>query len=175
MLISGSLQECISAARTLGIDKIGAHYDGKKIEDVIYRMCSPPSAPPAFPYLVTSDVLDSVQDADLVTISNFRKAKNMLKKKHKDRLGLEFVVAAARKMSGEGVARWLGDLKDAYSFCESSGGQFILSSGARSPSEMISGRSFDAILNEIGVHHDRHWQDLDKWLSDVLSRKVLVK
>ena len=138
-------------------------------------MRAPPSAPPAFPYLVTSDAVDSLQAGDLVTISNFRKVKNVLKKKHKDRLGLEFIIAPARKMSGEGVAQWIGDLQDAYSFCKSSGCQFIVSSGASSPSEMISGRCFDAILTEVGIDSDRYWQDLDKWLSGVLSRKVSVK
>jgi hypothetical protein len=158
----------------LGIDKIGC-YNNEKNQDVIHRFHVPPAAPPPFPYLVAVDKLDSIQTADLVTIPNFQRAKNTLKKTRKHGLGVEFLLSPARKMSGQAVAKWFGELLEAYAFCEDSGCQFIVSSGAGNPSEMISGRSFDAILTEVGVDPQTYWCGLEKWLCDVAGQKVIVK
>lgn len=145
------------------------------MEGVVYRIKAPPLSAPRFDYVVVSDRFDPGKPLDLVTISNFHRAKSSLKKRTKKDLGVEFLVSEARKMSGEGVAKWLGDLREAYSFCKSSGCQFIISSGAESPLEMVSGKSFDAILTEVGIDSHGYWKDLDLWLRNVLSRKVTLK
>ena len=128
-----------------------------------------------FPYLSVSDKVDSLIFADLITISSFRKAKASLKKKLKVGLGIEFLLHPARKMNAEELSKWFAELREAYIYCESSGCQFILSSGARSPIEMISGRSFDEILTEVGIDYHKHWRDLDRWLSSILAKKVIMK
>jgi RNase P/RNase MRP subunit p30 len=128
-----------------------------------------------FPYLSVSDNVNSLQSADLITISNFRNAKASLKKKLKEGLGIEFLLHPARKMDAEDLSKWFAELREAYTFCESSGCQFILSSGARWPIEMISGRSFDEILTEVGIDYHKHWSDLDRWLTSILAKKVITK
>lgn len=169
------MQECALAAKALGIDRIGGSYDGKVIKDVVYRSSSVLSKPMNFPYLSVSDKVDSLQSADLITISSFRKAKASLKKKLRVGLGIEFLLHPARKMNAEGLSKWFAELREAHIFCKSSGCQFILSSGAKLPIEMISGRCFDEILIEVGIDYHKHWRDMDKWLSSILAKKVIVK
>lgn len=144
------------------------------IPGILYRLQGPAAHASSFPYLVVSDRQDFDQSPDLVTLASFHKAKGILKKKVREGLGLEFVIGRVRKMTGESAAKWFGDLRDAYAFCESSGAQFILSSGATSPHELVSGRSFDEILDELGIDHGRYWRQLELWLQEALSRKVVT-
>ena len=154
---------------------IGGCYDGTIIKDVVYRSSKAFSSPTHFPCLLVSVSVESHQSADLVTISNFRRAKAPLKKIAKEGLGVEFLLHHARKMNGEELAKWFTELREAYAFCESSGCQFVLSSGASFPVEMVSGRSFDEILAELGIDSRSHWRGMERWLSSVLAQKVVVK
>jgi hypothetical protein len=165
----------VHAAKQIGIDRIGASYDGKVTENVIYRNPGLSPVPNTFPYIVVAGEVGLLQDADLVMVSSFQKAKDKLKKKLRKGLALEFLLHPARAMDGAGIARWLQDLREAYLFCHSSGCQFILSSGARSHSEMVSGNCFDEILAEINVDPRKHWHDMDAWLTKALARRVTVK
>lgn len=101
--------------------------------------------------------------------------KERLKKKLRKGIAMEFLLNPARNMTGIEVAKWLEDLHDAYAFCQSSGCQFVLSSGARSPVEMVSGNCFDEILKELEIDPSRYWRDLNQWLEQTLARKVIVK
>jgi hypothetical protein len=175
MFVEGPVQECVHAAKQIGIDKIGASYDGKVTESVVYRNPSTLPVPNKLPCIVVTTQIDLLQEADLISVSNFHKAKDKLKKKLRKGLALEFLLHPAREMDGAGIARWLQDLREAYLFCHSSGCQFVLSSGAKSPSEMISGNCFDAILAEINVDPRKHWRDLDLWLTEALTSKVTAK
>lgn len=165
----------MTAAERLGINTIGAGFDGNFVKGVIYRTRASLHPVIKFPHVVVSDRFDSNLSIDLVTLSNFRRAKSLLKKSIRKGLGVEFLISGARKMNGDTVAKWLTDLRDAYAFCESAGCQFIISSGAGSPSEMVSGICLDAILIEVGIECKQYWQDLDLWLHGVLSQKVSVK
>jgi RNase P/RNase MRP subunit p30 len=154
---------------------IGGYYTGAVIKDVVYRSSKAFSSPAHFPCLLVSDSVESHQSADLVTISNFRRAKAPLKKIVKEGLGIEFLLHRARKMNGQELAKWFTELREAYAFCESSGCQFILSSGASFPVEMVSGRSFDEILAELGIDSRGHWRGMENWLGGVLAQKVIAK
>jgi RNase P/RNase MRP subunit p30 len=112
--------------------------------------------------------------ADLLSADNFNSIKGILKKRNKTGLGLEFLVSKARTRQSSELAKWFTDLKEAQRFCESSGCQFILSSGAQNSLEMVSARSLEAIINEIGIDTKRYWQDLHRWLDYVLARKVIL-
>lgn len=106
-------------------------------------------------------------------IRDFNKVKNELKKKVKKGTGLEMTVNPARKMDGGSVGKWFSDLSDLFAFCHSSRCQFILSSGATSEYEMISGPCLDAILKTIGIEPKSHWSSMEKWLEEKLSRNVV--
>jgi RNase P/RNase MRP subunit p30 len=105
-------------------------------------------------------------------IKDFNKVKKQLKKKVKKGTGLELTINPARKMDGGSVGKWFGNLNDLYAFCHSSRCQFILSSGATSEYEMISGPCLDAILKTVGIEPQGHWRSLEKWLEGKLLGNV---
>ena len=145
-------------------------------KDIIYRLKRAPDMPVKYPYLVVSD--DNEQNnnntVDLVTINDFRRAKEHLRGKGKKSIGFEVLVRTARKMDGVKVAKWLEDIRELYSLCHSSELQFVLSSGSKSIYEAVSGPCFDAILRSCGIEPKKHWDEMNKWLSERLSREVLV-
>lgn len=152
---------------------MGAPFDGKICKGVVYRLKKAPESPVKYPYLVVSDNVD--EPADVITISDFRRVKEKLKKKTKKGTGLEVMVAPARKMDSIGIGRWLEDIKDLYSFCHSSRCQFVISSGAKSIHEMVSGPCLDAILKNCGIAPQMYWGEMDSWLDARLSRRVSAR
>jgi hypothetical protein len=151
---------------------VGAPVDGNVKEGFVYRLKKAPDSPAKYPYLVVSERVD--EPADVLTIRDFRSAKDRLKKKTKRGTGLEVNVAPARKMDAVAIGKWLEDIWDLYSFCHSSRCQFIISSGAASMHEMISGPCLDAILKNCHIDPARHWCEMNRWLEERLSRKVLA-
>lgn len=125
-----------------------------------------------YPYLLVSENADDAPRVDILSLKNFARAKEKLKKKAKGGAGIEITVAQARKMDAAGAARWVSDARDLYQFCRSSGFQFVLSSGADTPAGTVSGQSLDALLKMIGVEPQRHWQDMNEWLESRLGRRV---
>jgi RNase P/RNase MRP subunit p30 len=160
----------------LSISRVGVPFNGKVDENVVvYRLKQAPPSPVKYPYLVVSDNnVDAPAVADVLTVGDFRRAKEKLKKKVKKGTGLEVTIAPARKMNAARVGKWFEDIKELYSFCHSSGCQLILSSGAASIYEMVSGPSLDALLRNCGVDPQRHWQEMNSWLETKLSRRVSV-
>ena len=122
-----------------------------------------------YPYLVVSENIG--EPADILTIRDFNKVKKQMKKKIKKGTGLELTVNPARKMDGRSVGKWFSSLRDLYAFCHSSRCQFILSSGATSQYEMISGPCLDAILKTDFVPQ-RYWRNMGKWLEEWILRNV---
>lgn len=149
---------------------MGAPVDGKVEEGVVYRLKKAPDSPAKYAYLVVSDSLD--EPADVLTIRDFRRFKEKLKRKTKKGTGLEVTVAPARKMDAVAIGKWLEDIWELYSFCHSSRCQFIISSGAASMHEMISGPCLDAILKNCDIDPERHWCEMNRWLESRLSRRV---
>jgi hypothetical protein len=147
-------------------------FDGKIREGAVYRLNRAPQQPAKYQYLVVSDKIE--EPADVVAIRDFRRAKDKLKKKVKKGTGLEVTIAPARKMDAAGVGRWLEDVGELYSLCHSSRCQLILSSGASSTHEMVSGPCMDAILKNCGIDPERHWRELNSWLDARLARRVSV-
>lgn len=141
----------------------------------MYRLPRAPSSVVNFPYVTVSDQIDGIQSVDLITIGSFRQVKEKLKMKAKKFAALEMIISPVRKMDGPAVGKWFRDVGEAYRFCESAGWQLILSSGAEFTSEMISGRCFDAILDQCGIRPDRYWRDLNKWLETTLAKRAMIQ
>jgi hypothetical protein len=120
--------------------------------------------------LVVSE--DVGEPADVLVIRDFNKVKKQLKKKVKKGTGLELTVNPARRLDGGSVGKWFSNLNDLYTFCHTSRCQFILSSGATSEYEMISGPCLDAILKTVGIDPQDHWRTMGKWLDEKLLRNV---
>jgi RNase P/RNase MRP subunit p30 len=139
-------------------------------EGAIYRLRMPPSHAVNYPYLVVSDNVG--EPADILTIRDFKKVKKGMNKKLRKGTGLEMMISPARKMDSISLAKWFGSLADLYNFCHWSRCQFIISSGATSKYEMISGPCLDAILKTLGIEPQNYWSDLSKWLEQRLARNV---
>ena len=155
-------------AKILSIDTIGTPFDGKIREGVVYRLKTPQRSA-KYRYLVVSDKVG--ESADIVTIRNFTGSKEKLKKVKKG-TGIEITIAPVRKMDAAGVGRWFEGVAKLYSFCHSSRCQLILSSGASSINEMVSGACLDAILKNCGINPERHWLEMNDWMESRLSRRV---
>jgi hypothetical protein len=152
----------------LGIDMIGIDLGNSTNNspqgNVILRMDKKYPIADYFPYLIVSDNIRSLDSkTDLFLIDPFQ-GKDTLKRKAKRGLGIEISIAPARKLDPLLVARWLKELKSIYIFCQSYDCQFILSSGATSINEMISARSFESILNIVGITPRTYWRKISEWL-----------
>ncbi len=145
-------------------------FDGKLREGAIYRLRTPPSEAVNFPYLVVSE--NPREPADILSIRDFMKVRREIKNKLKKGIGLEITVSPARKMDSVSLGKWFSSLADLYKFCHWSRCQFIISSGATSRYEMISGPCLDAILKTVGIEPQNYWNNLTKWLEQRLARNV---
>ncbi|HEY7733292.1 MAG TPA: hypothetical protein VIB07_00705 [Nitrososphaera sp.] len=155
----------------LGFSRIGTAFTGTIDEGVIYRLPNQPRSMPKYRYVTVSDSMDDSR-ADIITLGSLRGAKDRLKRKPKRGIGLEVLISPVRKLDGPSTARWFQDLWEMYAFCQSSGQQLILSSGAESVQEMVAGPCMDAILESCGINANRHWHDLNVWLDQKLMARV---
>jgi RNase P/RNase MRP subunit p30 len=90
-------------------------------------------------------------------------------------IGLEMLITPIRKRDSASVGRWFEDIRELHLFCHSISCQLVLSSGATSVYEMVSGRCFDAILRNCGIKPDRYWSEMDEWIQQRFSRRVSVQ
>ncbi len=169
LCVSGNF-DLASRLKELSISRAGVPFDGKMREGLIFRLRTVPRLPFNYPYLVVSE--DVSEAADIVMIKDFNKVKKQLKKKVKKGTGLEMTVNPARKMDSGSLGKWFKNLGDLYTFCHLARCQFIISSGATSEYEMISGPCLDAILKTVGIDPQSHWISLGKWLEGKLLRNV---
>jgi len=151
---------------------VGTPFDGKICEGVVYRLKKAPESAVKYQYLVVSDNAEG--PADVLTVNDFRRVKERLKKKVKKGTGLEVTIAPARKMDAASIGRWFDNVRELHSFCHSSRCQLVLSSGATSMHEMVSGPCLDAILKNCDIDPQRHWREMNSWLETKLSRRVSI-
>lgn len=164
-----------SAAKALGLKVVGiATVAGESPFDMaaVYRLKNPPPKPVKYDYLTVTENAEEVSRVDILALRDFRRTKEKLKRKARGGAGIEVTVEQARRQDPVGVARWVADARDLYKFCQSSGFQFILSSGASSPSRVVSGQSFDAVLKMMDIDPQNHWRELAGWLEARLGRRV---
>ena len=162
------INRAITISKLFGLDMIGVDsgYSTNMIpqEDVILRMDKKYPIADYFPYLIVSDNIRSLDSkTDLFVIDPFQR-KDTIKRKVKSGLGIEISIASARKLEAMMAGRWLKEVRSIYEFCQSNNCQFILASGASSVNEMISARSFDSILNVIGISPRIYWKEISEWL-----------
>ena len=169
LCVSGEF-DITSTIRALSISRVAVTFDGKPHKGAVYRLRTAPSNVVNYPYLIVSENLD--EPADILTIRDFSKDKTKLKKKLKKGTGLEIMINPARKMDSVSVGRWFSSLTDLYRLCHWARCQFVISSGATSKYEMISGPCLDAILKTVGIEPQSYWSNLTKWLEQRLARNV---
>jgi hypothetical protein len=132
-----------------------------------------------YPYLVVSEKIDelllSSSSIDIFVVTAFKDINDNLKKKVRKKrgIGLEVSLADLRKSDGLQVGKWFNQIRDLYKFCRSSNSQFILSSGANSVMEMVSGRSFDSILRICDIKPEHYWRELGEWIESKSHTRCL--
>ena len=132
-----------------------------------------------YPYLVVSEKIDelllSSSTIDIFVVTAFKDINDNLKKKVRKMrgIGLEVSLADLRKSDGLQVGKWFNQIRDLYKFCRSSNCQFILSSGANSVVEMVSGRSFDSILRICDIKPEHYWRELGEWIESKSHTRCL--
>ncbi|HET7147205.1 MAG TPA: hypothetical protein VFI73_01790 [Candidatus Nitrosopolaris sp.] len=166
----------LRAAEILEIDEIGCEYHGNSHENVIYRLNRPPSLITSYPYLVVSDKVGELSSPwlDIFIVRDYARMKSFLKKKVRARTGLEIFFADIRQTNGLGIGKWFEQTRDLYKLCNAINCQLVLSSGARSPKEMISGRCFDSILKLCNIKPESYWRDLEEWIDFRLGKKCYI-
>jgi hypothetical protein len=166
-------------ARTLQIDILGTEYHGGREKNVLYRVKRKPQAVTDYPYIVVSDKFEFLSSSsstiDLFQVKDYRMIKaNLKKSKVREQIGLEVTIAELRRQDSLQVGRWISHIKDLYKFCKCTNCQFILSSGANSAVEMVSGRSFESILRTCEIEPEHYWQELEKWIENKCKKRVFA-
>jgi RNase P/RNase MRP subunit p30 len=82
----------------------------------------------------------------------------------KCKIGLEVTLADLRKNNGLYIAKQFNQIRYIYKFCKFNNCQFILSSGASSILEMVSGPSLESILRICDIKPANYWQELSEWI-----------
>lgn len=169
-----SSEESGEILSSIGIDIFGTdNYLMKDFGSVIYR-CDISSAP-RIPSLITSqniNELPSVSNIDIISLKDINLGFDD-KKKLSRGIGLEIAVSGLRGADGRQLGRWITEISSLYDFCKHSRFQFILSSGATSTCELISGRSFDSLLKTCSIDPKSYWNDLDHWLQSKLIKRCI--
>jgi hypothetical protein len=164
-------------AEILAIDIIGADYHGKIEKNIIYRLNKKPSIITNYPYLVVCEKIDQMLSpsvADIFVVRDIKKINaNLKKNKVKKGIGLEVTIADLRKVDGLQVGKRFNQIRGLYKFCKSTNCQFILSSGANSALEMVSGRSFDSILKICDIKPEHYWRELEQWIESKCQIRCL--
>jgi RNase P/RNase MRP subunit p30 len=131
-----------------------------------------------YPYLVVSEKIEELLMSsyiDIFVVRDFKDINDNLKKKvrKKGGIGLEVILDDLRKSDGLQTGKWFNQIRDLYKFCRSSNCQFILSSGANSVVEMVSGRSFDSILKICDIKPEQYWRELRQWIESKSHTRCL--
>ena len=146
-----------------------------KVNGLLVYRCQK-STKPKCPFLVTSEKINEITTASTIDIISLKDIHLKFEDKRKlpRGIGLEVNVSDLRRAEGKQLGRWIADISSFYAYCKHTGLQFILSSGATSICEMISGRSFDSLLKTCEIDPTSYWNDLDVWLQSRLMKRRII-
>jgi hypothetical protein len=165
----------------LGLKTIGAEFstgiddgtDGEEV-NVIRLLKKKPLTATKFPFLVASDNYHDLasKEVDIVEIKDIdQQFYEMLRRTHSKKLGIEITVSKLRATDSQRLARNIALIKSIHSFTEKYGNQLVLTSGASSVFEMVSGRCFDALLQLCDIKPETYWNSLNSWLEHKISMR----
>ena len=134
---------------------------------LIYLLKKKPLASTEFPYLIAADNYHDLarKEVDLVEISDIdQHFYEMVKRSSSKHMGFEIAVNKLRTAKDQKLANKIALIKTIHGFAEKYGNQLVLTSGASSVFEMVSGRCFDALLTLCDIKPETYWNSLNKWL-----------
>jgi len=153
-----------------------AHIQG--INDAfVLRFKSKPKKLPLFKYLVVlheseSKINSKIPFFDIFSMNNWNTYKiniKQLKKLNRKNIGMEIKIREIRYCNSYEVAKWVKSIKEINKFCKLTDNQLIISSGAETNYETISGNTFDSLLRIFDIEPTKYWNELEKWI-DTKSR-----
>jgi hypothetical protein len=151
----------------LGLNRVGIESGGAVGANVICLLRKKPIFSTTFPYLVYSNNYHEIDsnDIDLLEIcAHAHDFGDVLRDCCNKRLGFELTVSKLRTCDGKQLAKAITHIKSLHKLTEKYGNQLILTSGASSLFELVSGRCFDALLNLCDIKPETYWKNLNRWL-----------
>lgn len=159
----------------LGLKRIGLETNSTVGEaSVIHLLRKKPSSSTKFPYLVLSDSRRDVysKEVDLLELNTLDNGLlEMLKRCPTRKLGIELSISVLRSYEGQRLAKAITLIKALHKITEKGKNQLVLTSGACSLYELVSGRCFDALLELCDISPAAYWTGLNNWLDDKICMR----
>lgn len=161
----------------IGIDNTKEYFKESEQTHVIndalvLRFKIKPKKSPLFKYLVVlqeseTKINSKIPFFDIFSLNSWNTYKIMLKKLKKlnrKNIGIEIKIREIRKSNSYEVGKWIKSIKEINRFCKLTDNQLIISSGAETNYESISGNTFDSILRVLEIEPIKYWTELEKWI-----------
>ena len=161
----------------IGIDNTKEYFKESEQTHVIndalvLRFKIKPKKSPLFKYLVVlqeseTKINSKIPFFDIFSLNSWYTYKIMLKKLKKlnrKNIGIEIKIREIRKSNSYEVGKWIKSIKEINKFCKLTDNQLIISSGAETNYESISGNTFDSILKILEIEPIKYWTELEKWI-----------
>lgn len=162
----------------IGIDNTKEYFKESEQTHVIndalvLRFKIKPKKSPLFKYLVVlqeseTKINSKIPFFDIFSLNSWNTYKIMLKKLKKlnrKNIGIEIKIREIRKSNSYEVGKWIKSIKEINRFCKLTDNQLIISSGAETNYESISGNTFDSILRILEIEPIKYWTELEKWIN----------
>lgn len=157
----------------LGLKRIGLEtYCTVGGANVICLLRKKPPSPTKFPYLVLSNSRRDIysKEVDLLELDTLDHGLlEMLKRCPARKLGIELSTSVLRSYDGQRLAKAITLINSLHKLTEKGRNQLVLTSGASSPYELVSGRCFDALLELCNISPAAYWTGLNRWLDDKIG------
>lgn len=146
-------------------------------DSFILRLRNKPKNLPLFKYLVVlleseTNINSKIPFFDIFSMNNWYTYKiilRQLKKLNRKNIGIEIKIRHIRNCNSYEIGKWVKSIKEINKFCKLTDNQLIISSGAETNYETISGNTFDSLLKLFDIEPIQYWNELEKWI-DTKSR-----
>lgn len=141
-------------------------------DSLVLRFKIKPKKSPLFKYLLVlneseTKINSKIPFFDIFSLNSWYTYKIMLKKLKKlnrKNIGIEIKIREIRNSNSYEVGKWIKSIKEINKFCKLTDNQLIISSGAETNYESISGNTFDSILRILEIEPMKYWNELEKWI-----------
>ena len=138
----------------------------------VLRFNHKPKNPPLFKYVIIlheseTKITSKIPFFDVFSMNSWHTYKIMLKqlkKLNRKNIGIEIKIKEIRHCNSYEVGKWIKSIKEINKFCKLTDNQLIISSGAETNYETISGNAFDSLLRIFDIEPIKYWNELEKWI-----------
>jgi hypothetical protein len=143
------------------------------IEDtIVLRLKSRPKNFPSFKSLIVLSESETKINSKLPyfdifyvkKLNNYKIIIKQLKKLNRRNIGIEIKIKDIRSCNSDEVGKWVKSIKEINKFCKLNDNQLIISSGAETNYETISGNTFESLLGIFDIEPLTYWRELEEWI-----------